>query len=171
MDLSILHWIQDFVSHPVLIQLFRMITSCGNGGIIWIVFAAVLFYRKKYKEAFFLLLTLGVTSLIVNLGLKYLINRPRPFITDPTLIPRIAPPSSSSFPSGHSATSMCCAAFLFRTEKNWFGKSACALGILICLSRLVLLVHYPSDVCCGALIGILISDMMLRMMKKQEMKI
>ncbi len=166
MDLQILHWIQDVISHPAIIQVFRWITSFGDGGIIWIICAVILVFKKKYKEAVFLLLTLGATSLLVNGCLKHLVMRARPFVTDPTLIVRIDPPSSTSFPSGHSATSMCCAWFLLKTEKNLFGKTSFFTGILICLSRLVLLVHYPTDVLCGALSGILVAEAMLYLMNK-----
>ena len=170
MDLAILHWIQDVVSHPAVIALFKMITFTGDGGYLWIAIALILLFRKDYKKALFLLLTLGLTSLVVNQGIKLIVLRDRPFITDPTLIPRITPPTSTSFPSGHSATSMCCAFFLFLTDKNWFGKSALLWGILICLSRLVVLVHYPTDVLCGALIGVAVSLLMFKLFHKVQMK-
>ena len=168
MDLGILHWIQDTVTHPYLIQLFRIITSLGNGRIVWIVMAIVLILKKRRKEAVFLLLTLVLTSLFVNGVFKHLVMRARPFVTDPTLIPRIAPPSSTSFPSGHSATSLCCSAFLYLSEKNALGKLAVITGILIALSRLVLLVHYPTDVIAGAVTGIVIGGLMYVLMKKYE---
>ncbi len=163
MDLAILHWIQDFIHHPLVIELFKLITLTGDGGCLWLILALVLVLKGERKKALFLLLTLGLTSLVVNQGLKLIVLRDRPFITDPTLIPRITPPKSTSFPSGHSATSMCCAFFLFLTDKNLFGRASLVWGILICLSRLVLLVHYPTDVLCGALIGMMIGFLMFKL--------
>lgn len=168
MDLRILHWIESVMDSPILIEMFRFVTYLGNGGILWICFAGVLMLKKKRKEAFFLILTLVVTSLFVNVGLKHLVMRPRPFVSDPTLIPRITPPSSFSFPSGHSATSMCCALFHLKSERNRLGMIAFLLGILICLSRLVLLVHYPTDVLAGALIGMAIGWCLFQVMKKAQ---
>lgn len=168
MDLGILHWIQDSITHPVLIELFKVITALGNGGIIWFIYAGILVCQKRKKEALFLILTLGLTSLLVNGVLKHLVLRARPFVTDPTLIPRISPPSSTSFPSGHSATSLCCSAFLLLTDKTWLGKSAAVTGILIACSRLVLLVHYPTDVMAGSLVGIAVGLILFQLMKRSK---
>ena len=170
MDLAILHWIQDVVNQPIVIELFKLITFTGNGGYIWLAVALFLFLKGERKKALFLLLTLGLTSLVVNQGIKLVVLRDRPFVTDPTLIPRITPPTSTSFPSGHSATSMCCAFFLFLTEKNGLGKVSLVWGILICLSRLVVLVHYPTDVLCGVLIGIAVGALMVKSMNEFQMK-
>lgn len=170
MDLAVLHWIQDVIQHPALIGLFKLITFTGDGGYLWIALALILFLKGERKKALFLLLTLGLTSLVVNQGIKLIVLRDRPFVTDPTLIPRITPPTSTSFPSGHSSTSMCCAFYLLLTEKNWFGRVSFVWGILICLSRLVLLVHYPTDVLCGALIGIMIGYLMFKAKDKFQLK-
>ena len=166
MELSILRWIQNVISQPVWINFFRFITFLGNGGMIWLAFALVLAVRKRYREALFLVLALLLTSLAVDGLLKPLVMRARPFVSDPVLIPRITPPVSWSFPSGHSATSMCCAFFLLKIERTVFGKGAFLLGILICLSRLVLLVHYPTDVAIGALIGMMIAQWVFNKMEK-----
>ncbi len=170
MDLAVLHWIQDVIFHPVIIDLFKLITLTGDGGCLWLALSLILFLKGERKKALFLLLTLGLTSLVVNQGIKLIVLRDRPFIADPTLIPRIAPPTSTSFPSGHSATSMCCAFYLFLTDKNWFGKVSFVWGILICLSRLILLVHYPTDVMCGALIGMMIGFLMFKIKDKVQIK-
>jgi len=168
MELTILRWIQYTISHPIWIEVFRLITVLGNSGIVWLVFASALVIRRRYRVALFLVLGLLLTSLAVDVLMKPLMMRPRPFVSDSILIPRIPPPVSWSFPSGHSATSMCCGFFLLQTEKNRFGMVAFFLGILICLSRLVLLVHYPTDVLAGALIGMTIGWYMFRLMRKAQ---
>ena len=59
-----------------------------------------------------------------------------------------------SFPSGHAAASFAAASALaFSYCRHW--RPAVVLAVLISLSRLYLYVHYPSDVLCGALLGIL----------------
>ena len=168
MDLSILHWIQENLNQPFLISLFKVITALGNGGILWIGIAIFLSFKGKKREALFLMLTLLVTSTLINCGLKLMIQRPRPFVSDVSLIPRIKAPLSTSFPSGHSASSFCCAAFLWQCDRKKTGKMAVAAAVLIALSRLILLVHYPSDVLAGSMIGASIGIVMHAWMKKLE---
>ena len=63
--------------------------------------------------------------------------------------------SSSSFPSGHAATSFACAtvlaSFAPRLRAAFF-----ALAVLIALSRLYNGDHYPLDVAAGSLLGALV---------------
>ena len=69
--------------------------------------------------------------------------------------------SSSSFPSGHAATSFACAtvlgSFAPRLRPAFF-----ALAVLIALSRLYNGDHYPLDVLAGAAVGTLVGLAVLR---------
>jgi undecaprenyl-diphosphatase len=103
---------------------------------------------------------LALGSLGAGLGtsvLKQLIARPRP-----TVIPRLVEVSESSYPSGHSfaATSFYLLLMFLAFRHYPSAKArgvllACALVLItgVCLSRLYLGVHYPSDVLGGALLG------------------
>ena len=87
-------------------------------------------------------------------GAKYLFDRARPFIWDTEIAPLIKTPSSSSFPSGHSAT----AAAGALTLSALYPPCAPALvlaGVLVVLSRVYLGVHFPFDVLAGVAIGTL----------------
>ena len=104
---------------------------------------------------------LALGSLGAGLGagvLKQLIARPRP-----TVIPRLVEVSESSYPSGHSfaATSfylllMFLAFRRYRSPKERGVLAVCAFVVItgVCVSRLYLGVHYPSDVLGGALLGV-----------------
>ena len=83
-----------------------------------------------------------------SIAVKRVVRRPRP--TDPRVQVLVGTPSRLSFPSAH-ATSTTAAAVLFG---GLLGRRlAPVLVPPMALSRLVLGVHYPSDVAAGALLG------------------
>ena len=93
-------------------------------------------------------LTLGETY-----ALKYLINRPRPYLTHPDL-KNVTTEGSPSFPSGHTSSVFSIATSLSVNYPKWYVivpayTWAAATGY----SRMYLNVHYPSDVLVGALLG------------------
>ena len=92
--------------------------------------------------------------LATNLLLKNLVMRPRPFDAIPQL-EALVHAGGWSFPSGHSTSSMAASIVMFRQLPRRVGIPALALGILICLSRLYVGVHYPTDVLAGTVTGIL----------------
>lgn len=92
-------------------------------------------------------------SVVIASILKHSINRSRPFEVY-TFIQNIGEGGSPSFPSGHTADAFAIATAIFFAYPKWyiiipFYTWACAVGY----SRMVLGVHYPSDVFVGALIG------------------
>ena len=84
--------------------------------------------------------------------LKNLIKRPRPADSEMALCAFIKPAGRFSFPSGHTA-----AAFVMATLLGIFypvvATLALAFALLVGLSRVLLGVHYPSDIAAGALLG------------------
>lgn len=113
---------------------------------------ALLFFPKYRKWGIAMLCALLLTTLLGEGLLKHLIARPRPFMHYPDLALLIPPPSTYSFPSGHSAASFAAAVVLFRCRRS-FGIPALILAALIAFSRLFLFVHYPTDVLAGILLG------------------
>ena len=105
------------------------------------------------KAATMGLASVAVTSAVLNLGVKSVFRRRRP---DRALdLPRsrhVPMPSSSAFPSGHSA-----AAFAFATGVGHVMPVAAfplrALAALVAYSRVHTGVHYPGDAVVGALLG------------------
>ena len=93
-------------------------------------------------------------------GAKHLFNRTRPFLWDTEIAPLIKTPSSSSFPSGHSATAAAGSLSLSAFYPA-FAPVFLVSGFLVALSRIYLGVHYPFDVLAGALIGTTVAALLL----------
>ena len=87
---------------PVILRAF---TVAGTAGALWGFLAAGAFLLTGWSLSHLLVPWAAVAlSWILAEGAKYLFNRARPFIEDTEVAPLIKTPSSSSFPSGHSAT-------------------------------------------------------------------
>jgi membrane-associated phospholipid phosphatase len=95
------------------------------------------------------------TTAGITLGLKYTVNRPRPFVKYPNdIIQKDFHAGPKSFPSGHTSSAFALATSVSLCYPKWYVIVpsylwACTVGY----SRMRLGVHYPTDVLVGALIG------------------
>lgn len=131
-------------------------TDLGNAGIIWIALGIVLMFQKKYRKVGYMILTAMVIGFVLlNLGVKPLVARPRPFELQPAVQLLIHEPWDYSFPSGHAWSALAAVTILFM---NKIPGRYVALGValLISFSRIYLYVHYPSDVIMGGIFGVII---------------
>lgn len=89
----------------------------------------------------------------LTLGLKYTVNRPRPFITYPE-IEKLSVAGSKSFPSGHTSTAFAAATSLSIVIPKWYVIAPSFIWASgVSYARMHLGVHYPSDVFAGAIVG------------------
>lgn len=169
-DVAIYQFV-DSIMNPVLDSIMTLITHLGDTpGIIWWVIGIILLIPRKTRKLGVLLIGgLAVASLINNVALKNLIERPRPYNLDPTvwtdagykyIWPGLIDKSSSwSFPSGHTSTSIGAAFALFlgcfKNKKHLaIGVPTLIFSILIGFSRIYVHVHYPTDVIAGVVVGL-----------------
>lgn len=134
-------------------RLMRVATVVGSAGALWGMVAAVAFILGGFEIPDLLVPWVAVAgSWFAAEGAKHLFDRARPHISDTELAPLIKTPSSSSFPSGHSAAA---AAGVLTLSAIYpaFTAAFVICGLLVALSRVYLGVHYPFDVLAGALIG------------------
>ena len=128
-------------------------STLGNSGFIWIVITVVLLFTKKYREcAVAIAVALLFSTLICNIALKNLVERPRPFRIDEQVILKIEEPPDYSFPSGHTFSSFAAAVALFIYSRK-MGMAALALAFAIAFSRLYLFLHFPTDVLASVVLG------------------
>lgn len=93
-------------------------------------------------------------AFVVTYGMKYLVDRQRPYERYPDRVHAYSHENSPSFPSGHTATAFALATSLSVKYPKWYVIApsavwACSVGV----SRMNEGVHYPSDVLAGAAIG------------------
>jgi len=167
MEGQILLWIQENLRFDWLNPIMRLITSLGNDSIFWIALTLVLvFFAKTRRAALGSALAMILTLIVVNIALKPIFARTRPYILLENLQILVARPGDHSFPSGHSAHALACSWVLFKSFKNAWGKAALVLGVLVALSRLYVGVHFPTDVLCGMLIGLLLAELAMLLLRR-----
>jgi len=94
----------------------------------------------------------AILGIFVFKGLKKVSHRPRPCEVHPHCWAKVLPPDQFSFPSGHTMTAFSIALVVsyFYPTLEW---PLYFLALSIGLSRIVLGMHFLSDVLAGALIG------------------
>jgi len=111
-----------------------------------------LLYRRRFSAILIVALTMGVADAATARLIKPLVGRERPCRTLPNLHTPDGCGPGRSFPSGHAAVSF---AFLVSAAPlvPYGALIFTPLATLVSGSRVLLGVHYPSDVLGGALIG------------------
>lgn len=155
---NILLWIQNNVRNEWLTSFFTFITFLGNKGLIWILVSIILLFpQKTRKTGVKSLIALCISALIINMLLKNIVVRTRPYDVIHGLTSLIGIQKDYSFPSGHTGSSFAVAVILFRELPKRFGIPILIFAFLMGFSRMYVGVHYPSDIISGALIGTVIA--------------
>ncbi len=164
-DWTVLNGIQNSLKCAFLDSFTVILSYITTSGIIWIVAGVILLFFKKTRAAGIIVLAaLAVGFLTGDVLLKHIINRPRPFMINTDVVLLIDPPSGSSLPSTHSCLAAAATTVLL-VKKRSLGFIALALTICIAFSRLYLYFHFPSDVLCGLLLGVLSALLVLWLAK------
>ena len=142
----------------------------GSIGQLWLILGIVLLIFKKTRKtgAAVLLSYVGVL-LFGELLLKHLVTRLRPCQIDQAFAMLVERPTSSSFPSTHSAFAFGAATAIFMNYRK-AGVAAFIVAALVAFSRLYLFVHFPTDVLCGIVLGIAVGFAAVRICDVAEKK-
>jgi undecaprenyl-diphosphatase len=136
------------------------VTTLGTGIVVAMIVAvsALFLWLYDYRNSATLLLVTTLGGLLLNMVLKLGFDRPRPQFFDWG-----THAVSSSFPSGHAMSASIVyptvAYLAARLQKTAWARLltmviTAFLVLLICLSRVYLGVHYPSDVAAGVVVGL-----------------
>ncbi|MCU1625269.1 MAG: phospholipid phosphatase [Pseudonocardia sp.] len=151
-EVALLAAVQGAVAAPPVVRVARGMSHFGEHAAGWLAIGLVgaAVHRKDPARRREWLGSAAAVALAhgASIGVKRVVRRPRP--DDPSVRVLVGTPSRLSFPSSH-ATSTTAAAVLYG------GLLRTPIGLvtvpLMALSRLVLGVHYPSDVAAGSALG------------------
>jgi len=136
-----------------LLRLFRLVSRLGDG-VFWyaLMLVLALFAGRRGLQAALHMACVGIVAALLYRTLKRWTRRPRPFRTHAEITPYIAPLDEFSFPSGHTlhAVSFTLIALAYFP---WLAPLLLPFTLLVAMSRVVLGLHYPSDVLAATVIG------------------
>jgi len=130
-------------------------------------FAALYWLNDKYKCAYGVWLI--PLSVLLNGHIKWAVRAGRPCWIDARLVLKDWS-DEYSFPSGHSQIAWALVTFFAEANKCQLSHWSSSNGFMYCfatvvsLSRVYMGVHYPRDVLAGALVGILLAKVFLRVL-------
>jgi membrane-associated phospholipid phosphatase len=147
---------------PLIDAPLRRLSNSANHAKLYMAIAALLFAaggKKGRRAAVTGMAAVGLNSFVVNVPMKLLGNRPRPErgavrIAEERLVKM---PTSTSFPSGHSASGFAFAAGVAEAIPA-LGIPLRGLATVVAYSRVHSGVHYPGDVVVGSLVGMAVGE-------------
>ena len=148
-EVRILQAVQGAAGTPPVVAVARGMSLFGEHAAGWLAIGAAGALLDRGRRREWLTATAGVALAHgASIGVKRVVRRPRP--TDERVRVLVGTPSALSFPSAH-ATSTTAAAVLFGALLR--RPAVAAVVPPMALSRLVLGVHYPTDVLVGSALG------------------
>jgi len=176
LDYLLTNFFNQIIPHNLFFNyLFSFFSLKGGSILVWIliiIMVVILEERKnpgitKRDKKFIILFSFSflLTYILSDFVLKNIFLRPRPFLTDYRLpIQLIQPiftcPNDFSFPSTHAATAFAAGTILTFFDKKR-GLFYYSVALLISYSRIYLGCHYFFDVVIGAVLGYIISRLLL----------
>jgi len=132
-----------------------------------LVFCLLLFIIVKFKKYWLMVLQAIISAVlarfvIVNF-IRCLWQRARPFVENNVNL-LIDYSQKPSFPSGHAAFFFALSTIVYLYNKK-FGILFFIGSFLICLVRVFIGIHWPSDILTGAVVGILSASLVYKIAK------
>lgn len=139
---------------PKWLRLWMLAATRGGDGGLWYALglAVALFGGPQRFHALLAAILAVAAGTVLFLELKRAFRRPRPCAVEPHCWAELLPPDQFSFPSGHTITAFAVTVALGGFYPEMLpGLFFCAVSVAA--SRVVLGMHFLSDVLAGAAIG------------------
>ena len=153
-DLRSYKLINQLQERAVVLKFFSLLSRTGDGHLYALAIAALYLFGDRFEER---ILAVAVLAFALELPaffvLKNSIRRDRPCDVVGTSRKAVQPSDKFSMPSGHTSAAFLVATLVFIFAEP-MAEVAFVWASLVGMSRVVLGVHYPSDVAAGALLGI-----------------
>lgn len=141
--------VQSALATPPVLTVTRIMSHFGEHAAGWVALSGIGALLAPKRRRDWLLVGVGaVAAHAAAIVIKLAVRRKRPH--HPDIAVNVATPSALSFPSAHATSSTAAAMLLCRATRS---PLPLAIIPLMALSRLVLGVHYPSDVLAGIAVG------------------
>jgi len=146
---------------PGVLTAARGLSYFGEHSIGWLAAAALGAALQPARRRAWLVAGAGtLASHVAAMAVKRVVRRRRPH--HPAVAIKVGTPSPLSFPSAHATSTTAAAILLGRAAGLPAGLAAAVLVPPMALSRIVLGVHYPTDVACGAALGAAVAAVAVR---------
>lgn len=141
--------VQKAVGDTPAVPVARAMSHFGEHAAGWLALSAAGAVLAPRRRRDWLLVGIGALAAhAAAVIIKRVVRRPRP--NHPAIAVNVSTPSSLSFPSAHATSTTAAAILLCRATRS---PLPLAVVPLMALSRLVLGVHYPTDVIAGMGVG------------------
>jgi undecaprenyl-diphosphatase len=166
LELGVCRLLNRSSNRTVVRQTFRLVSWLGNG---WFWYALIGLYvlqngRYGLLPAVHMLLTGTIGVLFYKLIKEHAV-RERPFIKHSAIYCACAPLDKYSFPSGHTLHAVSFTLMLAHYSPALW-PALVGFTVLVALSRVILGLHYPTDVAAGALLGGTLATASLRIAER-----
>ena len=150
--------VQSKLANPPVLTVARAMSHFGEHAAGWVALGGVGALLVPRRRRDWLLVGVGaVAAHAAAIVIKLAVRRRRPH--HPDVAVNVGTPSSLSFPSAHATSSTAAAILLCRATRS---PLPLAVVPLMALSRLVLGVHYPTDVLAGIGVGAAVAGATVR---------
>lgn len=161
MDASVCLRFNQYGNPKPVTTIFRLVSKLGDGPF-WLAMLVgmPIIYGNAAAPALVRGFLVGTAAFWLYRALKTKTGRARPYVAGRGIIRRLPPLDQFSFPSGHTMHAVSFSVVLAAP----FPELALMLypfALLVALSRMILGLHYPSDVMAGALIGYALAKLSL----------
>ena len=152
-EVAALVGVQSALGAPEVVSIARAMSHFGEHAAGWVGLSAAGALLSRRRRRDWLLVGVGaIAAHAAAIVIKMVVRRARP--NHPDIRVNVATPSALSFPSAHATSTTAAAILLCRATRS---PLPLAVVPLMAASRLVLGVHYPSDVVAGMGVGTVVA--------------